>query len=74
MRTEGAAEASAATVTRRHWLWDRSGRISGIVLGLLSCAFLGLLAAAGWAPATGLLVVIAAGVALIAIGGRVRGH
>ena len=38
-----------------------------------SLAFMGFLAAAGYAPAIGLLVVFAAGVALIAIGGRVRG-
>ena len=74
MTVPGSPSAlSARDVSRRRWLWDHSGRISGIMLGLLACAFLGFLAAAGYTPAIGLLIVIAAGVALIAIGGRVRG-
>jgi hypothetical protein len=73
MRAEERVQ-DGATLSRRRWLWDHSGRLSGVVLGLLGCVFLGFLAAAGWAPAIGLLVCIAAGVGLIAIGGRVRGN
>ena len=57
----------------KRWLWDRSGRISGVVLGLLAFAFLIFLAAVGYTPAVGLVVAIAAGVGLIVLGGRIRG-
>jgi len=54
-------------------LWDHIGVISGVVLGLLFFAFLVVLAAAGYTPAFGLIVVIVIGVALVALGGRVHG-
>lgn len=55
------------------WLWDHIGRISGILLGLVAFAFLVVLAAVGWPPAYGLLVLAVVGVAMIAVGGRIKG-
>jgi hypothetical protein len=60
-------------VSRRRWLWDHIGRISGIVLGLLAFSFLVLLATLGWSPALTIVVVLVIGVAMIALGGRLRG-
>ena len=59
---------------RRQWLWGHIGRLSGIVLGIVAFAFLVLLAALGWPPASALVVVVVIGVAMIAIGGRIRGR
>ena len=55
----------------RRWLWGHSGRISGLVLGLLAAAFLVLLGVAGYAPAYGLLVLVVVGMLLIVLGGKV---
>jgi hypothetical protein len=55
----------------RRWLWDHSGRISGIALGLFAAAFLVLLGLAGYSPAYGLLVVIVVGLLLVILGGKV---
>lgn len=57
----------------RQWLWDHIGRISGIVLGLVAFAFLVVLAALGWPPAYGLVVLVVIGVAMIVVGGRIKG-
>lgn len=61
-------------VSWRQWLWDHIGRLSGLVLGALAFAFLCLLAALGWAPAYGLVVIVVVGVLMIVVGGRIRGR
>ena len=55
------------------WLWDHLGRIAGIALGLAAFALVVVLAAAGWPPAYGLIVLVVIGVAMIAVGGRIKG-
>lgn len=52
---------------------DHIGVISGIVLGAIAFAFVALLAFLGNEPALTLLVVVLVGLALIAIGTRMRG-
>jgi len=59
--------------TARGWLWDHIGRLSGIVLGVVAFALLVLLAALGWPPAFGLVVVIVIGLVMIVVGGRIKG-
>ena len=54
------------------WLWDHAGRLSGIALGLLALAALVFLAAIGFRPALFLVVLLVAGVVIIAVGGRIR--
>jgi hypothetical protein len=53
-------------------LRDHVGMISGAVLGTVLFAFLVLLALAGSPGAFVLLVVIVVGVAMVALGGRLR--
>jgi hypothetical protein len=47
--------------------------ILGIALGLIAAGFLVVVALAGGAGGTGILVVVAAGVAFIYFGGRLHG-
>ncbi len=54
-------------------LRDRIGVILGIALGLIAAGFLVVVALAGGAGGTGILVVVAAGVAFIYFGGRLHG-
>jgi hypothetical protein len=54
-------------------LWDHIGVISGIVLGVLAFAILCLLAVAGDPGALAIILVVAVGVALIYLGGRLHG-
>lgn|GEM_PF-1772852 len=60
------------TLTARSWLWDHIGRVAGITLGLLAFAGMVFLAAIGFKPALFLIVLLVAGVAIIAVGGRIR--
>lgn len=55
------------------WLYDHIGRISGLVLGLVVVGFLAFLAAVGYEPALGVLVVVVIGVLLISLGSQMRG-
>jgi hypothetical protein len=55
------------------YIWDHIGRAIGLGVGVLTIALLIFLAAIGYDPALGFLVVVALGVAIIAIGGRMRG-
>lgn len=55
-------------------LRDHVGMISGAVLGVVFFAFLVLLALAGSPGAFVFLVVLVVGVAMIALGGRLRGR
>lgn len=71
MTTQGRPELP---VSRRQWLWDHIGRLSGLFLGACAFAFICLLAALGWAPAYGLVVIVVVGVLMIAVGGRIRGR
>lgn len=57
----------------RRPLRDRIGVISGTVLGLIAAGFLVVVALAGGAGGTGVLVVVVVGVALIYFGGRLHG-
>lgn len=52
---------------------DHIGVISGLSLGLIALLFLVYLAVRGFEPAVTLLVVFVVGVALIAVGSRLRG-
>jgi hypothetical protein len=65
---------TTTTSSRRQWLWEHIGRLTGLLLGLVALAFVVLLASLGWAPAYGILVVLVVGVALIALGGRMHGR
>jgi len=58
---------------RSSWLWEHIGRLSGLVLGMFAFAFVAFLAVIGFRPALFLLVLVVSGVAMIAIGGRMRG-
>lgn len=62
------------TTSRRQWLWDHIGRLTGLFLGLCAFAFIVLLASLGWTPAYALVVVVLIGMALIIVGGRMRGR
>ena len=59
--------------TRGQWLWDHAGRLAGAALGVIALASMVFLAAIGFKPALYLVVLLAVGVATIAIGGRIRG-
>ncbi len=53
-------------------LWDHAGRIAAIFLGIVAALGLLFLAIIGSTPALVLLVVLVVGVAMIALGGRIR--
>ncbi len=55
------------------WLADHIGRLIALLLGTLALLVTIFLAAIGYQPALGLIVVTVAGVLLIALGGRMRG-
>ncbi len=67
------SEVRRTRFPRRDWWWAHVGRLSGGLLALAFLAFLALLAAAGFAAAKFLLVLVAIGVAMIVLGGRLRG-
>ena len=69
----GAGRPETGRAGGRQWLWDHIGRIAGLVLGLAAFALVVVLAAAGWPPAYGLVVLVVIGVAMIAVGGRIKG-
>jgi hypothetical protein len=56
------------------WLWDHIGRLTGLLLGACAFGFLVFLALIGSKPALGLVVVLVAGFAMIALGGVMRGE
>ncbi len=58
--------------THAGWLWDHAGRLAGALLGLLAFGATVFLAAIGFKPALFLVVLLVAGVVLIAVGGRIR--
>jgi VIT1/CCC1 family predicted Fe2+/Mn2+ transporter len=64
----------AQYVSNRQWLADHIGRLAGLVLGLIAVAFVVFLAFIGSKPAFGLVVVVVAGLAMIGIGGLMRGE
>jgi hypothetical protein len=53
-------------------LWDHAGRIAAFFLGAVFLLALLFLAVIGSTPALVLLVVVVVGVAMIALGGRIR--
>lgn len=61
------------TEAETSWLAGHIGRLAGGVLGLAAIAFLAFLAVLGFAPALGVLIVVVAGVAMISLGGAMRG-
>lgn len=67
-----SSDDSAQSGPTHSWLYDHIGRISGVVLGLIAFGFVAFLAAIGSKPALGLVIVLVVGVAMIAIGGRMR--
>lgn len=73
---ELAPPAEAADVIRfsARWWWDHSGRIAGALIALFVVALLVLLAVGGDSAAGVLLALVAAGVAMIAVGGRIHGR
>jgi len=69
-----AGRAGEAAVAATPWrLWDHIGVLSGVMLGLVFAALLGVLAAAGDPAALSILVTIAIGVAMIFLGVKMRG-
>lgn len=72
-RAEQHAEARDARTARRTWLWDHSGRLAGTLLFLVAAGAMVFLAAIGFTPALYLVVLLAVGVVVIAVGGRIRG-
>lgn len=70
-RDVGRADPDAPRAGRT-WLWDHIGRLAGIALGVLAFAALVFLAAIGFKPALFLIVLLVAGVVIIAVGGRIR--
>jgi hypothetical protein len=67
-------ERGVSEGTKEHgWLYNHIGRLAGLFLGLLAFAWVAFLATIGYRPAFFLLMLILAGVAMIAIGGRLRG-
>ncbi|MDA8289522.1 MAG: hypothetical protein M0014_13955 [Actinomycetota bacterium] len=70
----GAAPGARPVISKRRWVWDHIGRISGIVLGLLLTAVLCLLMAAGYSAAGFLLLLVLGGMVMIAVGGRIHGR
>ncbi|MGA8297817.1 MAG: hypothetical protein WB770_12315 [Acidimicrobiales bacterium] len=68
----GQAVEDNALVSRRQWLWEHAGRLSGIVLGILAIAFLALLAESGYTPAALFIPLVLAGLVLIILGGRIH--
>ncbi|MDA8291910.1 MAG: hypothetical protein M0Z33_09570 [Actinomycetota bacterium] len=77
---EGAPPGPARTpdgatrARRAAWLWDHSGRLAGLALGGGGFAAMVFLAAIGFRPALYLVVLLVAGVTVIAVGGRIRGR
>ena len=59
-------------MNRDSWLWNHIGRISGMVLFLAAFIATAFLAVIGFRPAIVLLLVLIAGVAMIAIGWRMH--
>ncbi|HVB04992.1 MAG TPA: hypothetical protein VNF07_01935 [Acidimicrobiales bacterium] len=55
------------------WLGDHVGRLVALTLGFTGLLAIAFLAAIGFRPALGALVVVVVGVALITLGGRMRG-
>lgn len=53
-------------------LRDHVGVLSGLLLGLIAFLFLVYLAVRGFEPAVTLLVVLVVGIALVAVGTRLR--
>jgi hypothetical protein len=71
--TEAAAQ-DESIITWRQWLWEHAGRLAGIVLGMFAIAFLAILAEAGYTPAALFIPLVVAFLALIILGGRIRGE
>jgi len=72
-RSAGDAGSGGARPGRGQWLWDHAGRIAGLGLGALAFAAMVFLAAIGFRPALFLVVLLVVGIAIIAVGGRIRG-
>lgn len=73
LQAKGVVVVEEAPLHERSWLYNHIGRLAGIALGLIVIAVIALLAIAGYAPATSLLVVIVSGFLIISIGGKMRG-
>ena len=58
--------------TRAGWLWDHAGRLAGAVLGSPAFGATVFVAAIGFKPALFLVVLLVAGIVIIAVGGRIR--
>lgn len=67
------AQAGDAPRFSARWWWDHSGRISGVVLGLVFLAFLALLAVSGDRTVGIVVVTLLVGAAMIIVGGRIHG-
>ncbi len=68
----GGRERGTRRLARR--VVDHIGMLTGGFLAVLAFAGLVFLAAIGFDPAAYLLVFVAAGVLIIAVGGRIRGR
>lgn len=55
------------------WFVDHLGRISALVLAVAAMIALIFLAVIGYTPAIGGVVVIAVGIAILSLGGRMHG-
>ncbi len=71
--TEAGEHGGEPAAQERWRLWDHIGMISGTILGLIALAFLVIVSLGGGPGATGVIIVIVAGVALIYFGGRMHG-
>ena len=61
-------------LSRREWFINHIGRLAGVFLGAICFAFVVFLAAIGFKPAFGIIVVVVVGVVLISLGGRLHGR
>ncbi|HUY30000.1 MAG TPA: hypothetical protein VMV02_03280 [Acidimicrobiales bacterium] len=70
---QGPEPGGAAGTGGGSWLWAHAGRLAGIALAVVAFAAMVFLAAIGFRPALFLVVLLVTGVAVIAVGGRIRG-
>lgn len=70
---DGATLARSGTRRLARRLYDHVGMVAGAILAALALGGTLFLAAVGFTPALLLLVLVFAGVVLIAVGGRLRG-
>ena len=73
MSTADERSGKELPMVEHSWLYDHIGRIAGMALGLIFIIALAFLAIIGFAPALFFLVLVVAGVGIIALGAQMRG-